>query len=142
MIRSVFSGLALALAPALTAPLAAQEPAPAVADAPSALEERSAQIVGVLNGETAPEAVFTDGFRAAVADSQIKALSASLTAQLGPAREVALLAPRDGTRAVLHIRFERGLAKGSIAIEAAQENRVRELLFTSVDSLAIEGDTP
>lgn len=142
MIRSVFLGLALVAGSAACAPLAAQEPVPAVADAPTALEERSLQIVMLLNGEAVPEDVFTAGFQAAIPAAQIKALSANLVAQFGAAVAVDLLSPRDGTRAVLHIRFERGLAKGSLAIDPAEEGRVSELLFTSVDSVAVAGDTP
>ena len=134
--------LLLALPGSLATPLAAHEPVPAVADAPTPLEERSLQVVMLLNGEAIPEDVFSREFQAAIPAAQIKALSASFVAQFGAAVAVDLLSPRDGTRAVLHIRFERGLAKGSIAIEPAQENRVSELLFTSVDSLAVAGDTP
>lgn len=133
---------ALAALAAVPGAVVAQEPVPAVADAPTALEERSLQVVMLLNGEAVPGDVFTRGFRAAVADAQITALSASLTAQFGQAVEVALLAPRDGTRAVLHVRFERGLAKGSLAIDPAEDNRISELLFTSVDALAVANDTP
>ncbi|WP_158094288.1 serine hydrolase [Erythrobacter donghaensis] len=109
--------------------------------AKTALEQRADQIVALLNGTVQPETIFTDGFRAAVADAQVKALAAGLTGQFGPAIEVALLAPPEGTRAVLHIRFERGLAKGSLAIDPAQDNRISELLFTSVDAVAVEGDS-
>lgn len=138
-----------ALLLAVFAALAA--PASAVAqDAPfnyevqelNAIEARANQVVALLNGETQPEDVFTDGFRAAIADAQIKSLSASLTGQLGPAIEVSLLSPRDGTRSALEIRFERGIAKGGIAIDPAQENRISELVFSSVDSLTVADDTP
>ncbi|MBA4044586.1 MAG: serine hydrolase [Erythrobacter sp.] len=106
------------------------------------IQSRADQVVALLNGTVQPEDIFTDGFRTAVADAQIKALSANLTAQFGPAVEVTLLAPRDGTRAALEIRFERGLAKGGIAIDPAQGDRINELRFTSVDALVVEGDTP
>jgi beta-lactamase class A len=136
--------LALGLLAALPAAAQAQEPATAAAPAAvqTAIEARSAEVVALLNGKAAPEDVFTTGFLAAIPASQIRALSASLTAQFGAAVEVSLLAPRDGTRAALEIRFERGLAKGGIAIDPDEDNRVSELLFTSVDSLAVEGDTP
>lgn len=119
-----------------------QEPVAAHAGAPTALEERSRQVVMLLNGEAAAEDVFSREFQAAIPAAQIKALSASLIAQFGAAVAVDLLSPRDGTRAVLHIRFERGLAKGSLAIEPGQDNRISELLFTSVDALAVAGDSP
>ncbi|WP_296716621.1 serine hydrolase [Erythrobacter sp.] len=121
----------------------AQEPAEAAAPlTQTPLEIRSQQVVGVINGSVAPEDVFSDSFLAAIPAAQLKGLSASLTAQFGAAVEVSLLAPREGTRAALEIRFERGLAKGGIAIDPAADNRVTELVFNTVDSLAIEGDTP
>lgn len=137
------AALALALG-AVVAPSSAvfaQEP-PAASAARTALEVRADQVVKLLNGEVQPADLFTDGFRAAVADAQIKTLSASLTAQFGRALEVSLLAPREGTRAALEIRFERGLAKGGIAIDPAAGDRVNELRFTSVDAVAVAGDTP
>jgi hypothetical protein len=137
--------LALALATLAMVPgaAAAQEPPRTVASADTTpIEARANEVVALLNGKLEPEAIFTDGFRAAVADAQIKALAANLTAQFGRAVEVALLSPRDGTRAALEIRFERGLAKGGIAIDMAAGGRINELRFTSVDALSIAGDTP
>lgn len=122
-------------------PALAQDP-PAIASTQSAIAARADQVVALLNGKAAPEDVFSNGFQAAIPAAQIKALSTNLTAQFGAAVEVVLLEPRDGTRAALEIRFERGLAKGGIAIDPAEDNRVSELVFTSVDVLAIAGDTP
>jgi beta-lactamase class A len=130
---------------ALAAPMpaaAAPDPLPAAApDERTALESRADEVVALLNGGVQPEAIFTQGFRAAIADAQMKALSASLTAQFGRALEVAVLLPRDGTRAALEIRFEHGLAKGGIAISPDEDNRISELRFTSVDAAAVPGDT-
>lgn len=141
------TALVLALTALGSAPLAAAQardpaPLPALAEAPTPLEARSQQIVALLNGEVQPDAIFTNGFRAAIADAQIKALSADLTARFGKAQAVSLLAPREGTRAALEIRFERGLAKGGLALVPSEDNRVSELRFTSVDSLSLAGDTP
>jgi beta-lactamase class A len=135
--------LAFAALVAVSGAALAQEAAPAAAqaEAETALEIRSRQVIALLNAEAEPEAIFTPGFRNAVPDVQLKTLSASLTSQIGRAVAVDVLAPRDGARAVLHVRFERGLAKGSIAIDPADENRVSELLFTSVEPLAMAGDT-
>ena len=63
MIRSIFLGLALAAG----TPLAAQQATPSVpAQGQTALEARADQVVALLNGEVQPEAIFTDGFRAAI----------------------------------------------------------------------------
>lgn len=142
--RHVLAMLASGALALTAAPLAAQvePPAAAAAAEQTPLEMRADQVVALLNGKADPADIFTAGFRAAVADAQIVTLSASLVAQFGPATEVAMLAPRDGTRAALEIRFERGLAKGGIAIDPADNNRVNELRFTSVDSLAIADDSP
>ncbi|WDA40644.1 serine hydrolase [Erythrobacter sp. BLCC-B19] len=136
--------LALLAVLALTPPPQAfAQPAPeAPAAARTALETRADQVVALLNASVEPADIFTDGFRAAVADDQIRALSASFTAQFGRAVEVALLNPRDGTRAALEIRFERGLAKGGLAISPSEDNRINELRFTSIDAVAVAGDTP
>jgi beta-lactamase class A len=137
--------LVLALAALIAVPGAAiAQPAPAAteATAQTPLEARADQVIGVINGTVAPDAVFSEAFLAAVPPAQLKSVSASLTAQFGQAVAVDLLDPRDGTRAVLHVRFERGLAKGSIAIAPDEGNRVSELLFTAFDSLAVAGDTP
>lgn len=127
-------------------PLAAQTAsASATAPAPgeqSALEMRSDQVVALLNGTAEPEAIFSDSFRAAVADAQMKAVSAGITTQFGRALEVAVLTPREGTSAVFEIRLERGIAKGRITIAPADDNRISGLLFTTVDAVAPAGDTP
>jgi beta-lactamase class A len=133
---------ALMALPAVAAAQTAPASAPAPSAEPTALEARSLQVVELLNGEVQPEEIFTAAFRAAIADAQIKTLSANLTAQFGRALEVSLLAPQGGTRAALEIRFERGIAKGGIALDPAENNRIDELRFTSVDSLAVAGDTP
>lgn len=138
--------LAVAMAALLLWPVAAaSQPQDDAANVPAEqtpIAMRADQVVTLLNGAIQPADVFTDGFRAAVADAQIRTLSTNLTAQFGAAQSAMLLSPQDGTRAALEIRFERGLAKGAIAIDPAQGNRVNELRFTSVDTLAVAGDTP
>lgn len=142
MIRTTMLALALSAAGLASTPIAAQTQAKATTHEKGPLARRADEVVALLNGTIEPADIFTDGFRAAVADAQIKALSASLTAQFGPAVAVSLLSPPDGTRAALEIRFERGLAKGGIAIDPGEENRINELRFTSVDAVAVAGDTP
>jgi hypothetical protein len=121
-------------------PLAAQQPAAVAAQ--SILDARADQVLALLNGKTEPADIFTSGFRAAIADAQVKTLSASFIAQFGPAVSARLLPPRSDRRAALEVRFERGIATGAIAIDPAEDNRISELTFTKVDSLAIAGDTP
>ncbi|MFN7159194.1 MAG: serine hydrolase, partial [Erythrobacter cryptus] len=145
--RTLFAAAALALAlspAALWAAPAPPEPAPAEATdaAKTPLVARAEEVVALLNGKVGPEALFTAGFLRAVPPAQLKGLIASLTAQFGPALSVAELTPREGARAALAIRFARGLAKGGIAIDPGEDNKVSELLFTAIEPVAVAGDTP
>ncbi|MEE4315708.1 MAG: serine hydrolase, partial [Erythrobacter sp.] len=143
MLRPCLLALALATAGLPCAPLAAQPDAERPTPAPqTALEQRSEQVVAVLRGEQAPEDVFSKEFLAAVPPAQLKALNASLASQFGEAVEVTKLDPREGTSAILEIRFERGLAKGPIVLDPAQDNRVSGLRFTQIEPLAVADDTP
>lgn len=143
MNHHLFLAAALVAAGLASSPAFAQVPAQATQTTePTAIAARAQQVVALLNGALQPEDIFTDAFRAAVADAQIKTLSANLTAQFGKAVEVSLLNPAEGTRAALEIRFQRGLAKGGIAIDPAQDGRINELRFTSFDAVALAGDTP
>ncbi|MFO6447288.1 serine hydrolase [Erythrobacter sp. NE805] len=134
-----FQPLAAQQAPA-PPPAPPREPVLILADTP--LAARSLQLVRLLNGEMEPYEMFTDGFRAAIPDAQIKALSTNLTAQLGRALELSVLSPREGARAALEIRFERGVAKGGLAIDPEQAYLINELRFTAIEPLAVAGDTP
>ena len=131
--------LAIAFAPALIAPLAAQVSPAEVAETSEATptEMRAAQVVQLLNGkmDEAPETLFTDGFLAAVPVEQIEAIARQITGQFGAAISVEAVTPRDGTRASLAIRLERAIVRGGIAIDAADGNRISELLFNAFDPI-------
>ena len=134
----------LAFTPALSAQQVPAQPpqAAAAAAAKTPLETRADQVVALLNGKLEPGDIFSARFRTAVPDARMRALGASLAAQLGAALEVSLLEPREGSRAALAIRFERGTAKGTMTIDPAEQDRVSGLLFSSVEPLALAGDTP
>jgi len=143
MKSAVFVAIALALGGVAASPAVAQIASETTQAAePTALEARAAQVVALLNGEVTPAEIFTPAFRAAIADAQIRELSANLTGQFGRALAVRLLLPREGTRAAFEIQLERGVAKGAFALDRADNNRINELRFTSVDSVAVAGDTP
>lgn len=134
--------LALPILLALGWPVLANAQAPASQSeaARTPIELRAEEVVALLNGDGAPEDLFSKSFLAAIPPAQIRAVSEGITSQFGPAVS-ATLTPRDGTRAALEIRLERGVAKGAIAIDPAEENRITELRFGEIDSLPIEGDT-
>lgn len=124
----------LGLGIALGTPALAQDDSAAqsVAAPETPIEMRAEQIVEIINGEAPPD-VFTDGFLAAVPPAQLQAISAQLTAQFGRALSVESVEPADGTRAALAIRMERAIARGGIAIDPRDYDKVSELLFQTFD---------
>lgn len=131
--------LALLAAPAMVfvAPLAAQETEPATVQSSeeTALEMRAQQVIAVLNGELDPQEVFSAAFLRAVPPAQLAAIRAQFTSQFGKVIAVESLDPPDGTRAELAIRMEKAIARGGIAIDPGDENRVTELLFQTFDAI-------
>jgi beta-lactamase class A len=139
--REMLLAALLAIAGVASAPLAAQNSPLAAAEPQTPLEARSQQVVALLNGEGLSAAIFTDSFRAAVSDAQLKAISAGITGQFGRALAVSGLTPRDGSSAALEIRLERGIARGRITLAPEDGNRIAGLVFTSLDPLPLIGDT-
>ncbi len=134
--------LAFALAAALLAAPAYAQEAETTSEQVSeqtAIEVRAAQVVEIINGTLDPAEVFTNDFLAAVPPAQLAALSQQLLQQFGPALSVESVDPPEGTRSALAIRMERAIARGGIAIDASDNNRVSELLFQTFESL---DDTP
>ncbi|MDY7099434.1 MAG: serine hydrolase [Pseudomonadota bacterium] len=120
---------------ALSLPVSAQEASSTgeeIAEE-SALETRAADVVLLFTDEVKAQEIFTPGFIAAIPTEQIEALTQQLTTQFGKAVSVEHLAPVSSTRAALHIRFERAIAIGGIAIDPNDSNRISELRFTSFD---------
>lgn len=107
----------------------------------SPLEEKAEQVVAYINGEKEAENVFASSFLKVLPPDQIKSFAQGLTDQFGPALSVHKLDPKTGTRASYDLRFERGIARGGIAIDPADDNKVSELVFRSVEPVPVEGDS-
>lgn len=103
------------------------------------LEMRADQVVELLNGEVEPVDIFNNAFLTAVPSTQFKAIATQLTSQFGAAIAVVTLEPPSGDQAVLEVRMERAIAKGSITIDPANDNRVSGLLFRTFAPI---NDTP
>ncbi len=143
MIRNATFAFAIAPILALGQPVIAQDNSAPATEATEAeqspLRMRSEQVVALVNGEIEPGEIFTDGFLAAVPPSQLATLSQQLTTQFGAALSVEGVFPLNTTRAGLQIRMERAIAKGGIAIDPSDDNRISELLFQEFEPV---DDTP
>ncbi|GMN01494.1 serine hydrolase [Erythrobacter sp. MTPC3] len=123
---------------AMTAPVNAQTEPPLIEEAElSPISMRADQVVALLNGDIAIplEDVFTPQFLAAVSPDQLVALSQQLTGQFGAALAVEKLEPSDGTQSAIEVRMEKAIAKGNIAIDPAQNNRIGGLVFQTFEPI-------
>ncbi len=126
-----------ALAVSAAVPASAQDAASSI-EAPteqSALEMRSQQVVSFFKGEMAAEDLFTEGFLAAVPPELLIATVNQWTAEHGAAQSVEAINPVNDRRAGLDIRMERAIARGGIAIDPDDENRISELVFRTFETI-------
>ncbi|WP_108790757.1 serine hydrolase [Erythrobacter sp. Alg231-14] len=137
-LAAVLSGAALIAFSALPAPALAQEASQNEAKEEteqSALEIRAEHVVAIFNGEMDPQDVFTDGFLAQVPPAMLNATIQQWLAQYGAAQSVDNLGPVSDTRTALAIRMERAIARGGMAIDPDDDNRISELIFQSFDPI-------
>ncbi|MBU2339693.1 MAG: serine hydrolase [Alphaproteobacteria bacterium] len=130
--------LGLAFGPAI--PLAAQEIAMNEPAEAGTLEQRTAQVVELINGTLDPRQAAADSFLEAVPPEQLEAFGAQLTAQFGQALAVESIEPVSATRASITIRMERALARGGIAIQAQPPGKITELLLQSFEPVDDSAD--
>lgn len=118
-------------------PVAAQNSPEASAETSqrSPLEMRSEQVVSILNGDLSPEEVFTEGFLAQVPSARLAAISQQWIAQYGAALSVETVGNPDGVRSSLAIRMEKAIARGGLAIDPSDDNRISELVFQNFEAL-------
>lgn len=107
--------MAVLVAAALPEAAAPQTSPPAVA-AQEMIAKRSADLVAILNGGGDIPATFAPQFLAQVPAEQVKAISAQLVAQLGPATGIAATTPLGPSAATLKVAFAKGSATMNLAV--------------------------
>lgn len=104
--------------------------------------ERAQDIVAALNGEIAPEEVFSENFLQAVPPAQLSVLSAQLSAQYGPLEGVQLV---DGAEtpggAVLQLRFAKAVGRGQMQLAQEPPHKVIGFRITGFTPILAEGET-
>lgn len=99
----------------LVSPVAAQAQD---AEETARLEQRAQDIVAAMRGEAVYDEVFADSFASAVPEVQFEGIQAQIEAQFGPMIGVETVEAVAPAGARIAIRFERGMASGSFALEA------------------------
>lgn len=102
-------------------------------DEQTVLQTRAEQVVGAINGDIPFDQLFAQSFFADVPEEQLVAIVQSLTDQFGAALAVEELASPESESSVIAIRMERAIARGIVAIDPADGNRISQLLFQSFD---------
>jgi len=129
----------LALPAVMLTPVAAiAQEAQVIPDAPaqeSRVEQRAQDILSVMRGELAYDAVFSQSFRDQVAEAQFQGITGQLEAQFGPLIGLESINALSATAAEVQIRFERGLASGNVNLEDAAPNYVNGFLLTGVEPI-------
>ena len=124
----VFRRWALLLAPAfaLAAPASAQ-------DAHDLVQLRTRELLAILNGEGSPEASFTPQFLTDVPEARLRAIVASVRAQLGRATGYQSVTARALRRTELVIAYEGGTAHGGIVVEPGTSGRIAGFWIDAVE---------
>ncbi|QAY79589.1 serine hydrolase [Sphingosinicella sp. BN140058] len=121
----------------LMAMLCSGEPAAAAPSDP--VRARAEDLVRLINGEAAPESLFTETLLREIPAAQMRALAARIAGAGGRARGVAALEGTGGN-AVVELDLERGTLRARLVVEAEPPHRIAGLLFDPVkpraDSMA------
>jgi hypothetical protein len=110
----------------------AAEPSPA-------LQQRAAELVTLLKGETPPSRLFAPAFLAAVPEAQMNAIVGELRHSYGAARSLAGLEAATPYSGTLHIAFDKAILDWTMSVEPAPPHLVTSLLL--VGTGATSGDT-
>jgi beta-lactamase class A len=111
---------------------------PARAQQQDPLTARAETLVGLFNGTSQPETLFSPAFLAQVPSAQVKAITAQLRAQLGSARRLDRLERASANAGAVFLDFERGTLQLNLAIDPQPPHLIQGLLV--VDS-EVKGDS-
>ncbi len=101
------------------------------------LDLRAEQLIAVLNENMPLEDYFTASFLTAVPPAQMKAITASLSAQYGKAIRVTGIERKGPNSATLTVEYDRAIATIDITVEPSAPNKVAGLLATG---FVVKGD--
>lgn len=122
----------------LAAPVPAKEKGQQAAHAAfPLLKQRGDEIIAVLNGQRDLEVTFAPSFRKAVSDAQLRALAASLHAQLGKATGVKSLRAVNDREANMVLSFEKGTAKAWMVLAPDAPAQVAGLRITGIEPASV-----
>lgn len=130
---ALFRRLAVALAFlfALSAPAAAADPSPA-------FSRRVADLIGLLDGRTDPDKLFSPAFLAQVPAAQVKSVIADLKAAHGAVKKVNRIEASSATNGAVYVDYERAILRFNMSVAAAPPNLIEGLVVAGSE---VQGDS-
>lgn len=114
--RNSLSKILAALFTAVVVVIAAPALAQGRDAGPTALAQRSGELLAILNGGGDPQSTFAPNFLRDVPERQLREVAASVREQLGRATGIASVTPHGQAGADLLIRYERGTAHATLVL--------------------------
>ncbi|MHA6333585.1 serine hydrolase [Qipengyuania sp. CAU 1752] len=138
MIRSLLTSCALGMfgiasTSAVPASAFTQAPEHDASQPDGNLAQRAADVVAVFKGAREAEEVFAESFLAAVPPTQLQAVNAQMTAQFGAVVGVDKVTLRPDGQADIAVRFERAIARGTMAVAPGPDGKIIGLLFNAFE---------
>jgi hypothetical protein len=114
-------------------------PASAIAAEPSpTLTARAAELVAVINGETAPDRFFSPDFLAQVPARRFEEIAGQLRTSYGRAKSVERVEASDSNAGIVVMWFERAVVRFRMAVGPKPPHRVEGLIVTGAESTAVD----
>jgi beta-lactamase class A len=116
---------------AAAAPAAAADPSPE-------FSRRAADLIGLLDGRTEPDTLFSPAFLAQVPAAQVKTVAAGLKASHGTVGKVNRIEAGSATSGAVFVEYERAIIRFNMAIAAAPPNLIEGLIVAGTE---VRGDS-
>jgi beta-lactamase class A len=123
--------LSLALLFAFAAPAAAADPSPE-------FSRHAADLIGLLDGRTEPDKLFSPAFLAQVPAAQVKSVAADLKATHGAVKKVNRIEASSATNGSVYVDYERAVLRFNMAIGAAPPHLIEGLVVVGTE---VQGDS-
>lgn len=123
--------LALAFLFAFAAPAAAADPSPE-------FSRRAAELIGLLDGGTEPDKLFSPAFLAQVPAAQVKSVAAGLKASHGAVKKVNRIEVTSATNGAVYVDYERAILRFNMAVAAAPPHLIEGLVVAGTE---VQGDS-
>ena len=116
---------------AAAVPAAAADPSPA-------FSRRAADLIGLLDGKTEPEKLFSPAFLAQVPPAQVRSVAAGLKASHGAVKKVNRIEASSASNGAVYVDYERAILRFNMAVAASPPHLIEGVLLAGTE---VQGDS-